>query len=232
MEKIEARVVSHRLLNSYIHHLVLRPLDSREIDFKAGQFVLFQITPEITRAYSFANPEHIRDQLEFIIDVRPGGPGSQFTQKVKKDDRIVLHGPLGHFVLQPREIAKVFVATGCAIAPLKSMIETALHHKDAQSISLLWGLRHLRDIYLDRHFQELELKYPNFLFTLCISRPEKSNPYFTGRVTEVIKTAIAESADYYLCGREAMIGDVKEILRRRGVAEEHIFFEGFESQTC
>jgi ferredoxin-NADP reductase len=232
MEKIEARVVSHRLLNSYIHHLVLRPLDSREINFKAGQFVLFQITPEITRAYSIANPEHIRDRLEFIIDVRPGGPGSQFTQRVKKDDKVVLHGPLGYFTLRLRKVAKVFVATGCAIAPLKSMIETSLHHKDTYAISLLWGLRHLVDIYLDKHFQELESEHSNFSFTLCISRPEKSNPYFVGRVTEAIEAAIGEQADYYLCGREAMIGDVKEILRRRGVAEEDIFFEGFDSKVC
>jgi CDP-4-dehydro-6-deoxyglucose reductase len=229
---VEAGVVSNLLLNSYTHQLILHPLEPQKIDFKAGQFMLFQVRPGITRAYSLANPEQVQDRLEFIVDVRPGGPGSQFIQQVKEGDKITLHGPFGYFVLRSRKADKFFVATGCAIAPIKSMIETLLHRQDQDQISLYWGLRYLKDIYLADYFAKLSSEHSNFSAAICISRPEGSNPYFTGRVTEAIETAIVEPADYYLCGREAMRGEVKEILKRRGVTEEHIFFEGFKSQVC
>lgn len=232
--KVEARVVSNRLLNPYTHHLILHPLEPKEIDFKAGQFLLFQVTPGITRAYSLANPEHFRDRLEFIVDVRPGGPGSRFIQQAKKDDKVTLHGPFGHFILRPRKAPKFFVATGCAIAPIKSMVETLLDHQEPDSISLCWGLRYLKDVYLADYFAKLQSRYANFSATLCISRPEGSNPYFTGRVTEAVGSVVGvkKNADYYLCGRETMVEEMKITLRRVGVADERVFSEGSRRKTC
>lgn len=235
MNNLELLVEGNRPLNSYTRLLSLKLLKPKALDFKAGQFLLLQVEPKTTRAYSIASPEQQKDRLELIIDTRPGGPGSRFTLNAKVDDRVWGHGPLGQFFLRPAKTPLVFAATGCGIAPFKSMVETLFNNQEARSVTLFWGMRYLKDVYLASHFQAVQSKWPNFWFRLCLSRPEKTNPYFSGHVTAGLGHfgALEKTADYYVCGNQAMVTQVTQVLKDQEVPQNQIFTESYwEKEVC
>ena len=59
-------------------------------------------------------------------------------------------GPLGTFFLR-EDSAKpiVFVASGTGFAPIKSIIESALHKGVTRPMVLYWGGRRPKDLYMD-----------------------------------------------------------------------------------
>ncbi|PJC68645.1 hypothetical protein CO015_03280, partial [candidate division WWE3 bacterium CG_4_8_14_3_um_filter_42_11] len=90
--EIQGKIVSNTKLNIYTQSLIVKPEQVKKIDFEAGQFMLLKLGENLQRAYSITNPPHQNDRLEFVIDTRPGGPGSQFALAAQKDDLVSLSG--------------------------------------------------------------------------------------------------------------------------------------------
>lgn len=62
---------------------------------------------------------------------------------------------------------------------------------------------------------------------LAVSR-EQIAEYYNGRVTGLLQTlSLPDKADYYLCGCDAMIDDVYNVLEARGIPAEKIHTEVF-----
>lgn len=230
--KFKTQLVTNNHLNSYTRLLVFRLLSPTDIDFKAGQFMLIEVAPQITRAYSIINPSYLKNQLEFIIDVRPGGPGSLFAKRIKPDDKVNIKGPFGKFILNSNNHPKVFISTGCGVASMKSMIDTLFYKNPQAEVGLFWGMRHLEDAYFFSYFQSLSKKHPNFSFNLCLSKAsvqDKKRPHiFPGHVTQAIRLdSINKQTDYYLCGGSQPVQKIKEILINGGVLDKNIISEGY-----
>ena len=54
----------------------------------------------------------------------------------------------------------LFVATGTGIAPIRSMLHARL--PSPTPVTLIWGLRHERDIYYQNELAELAAEFPEF----------------------------------------------------------------------
>ena len=67
---------------------------------------------------------------------------------MKEKDILRFEGPLGTFFLR-EESAKpiVFVASGTGFAPIKAIIEHALHKGVSRPMTLYWGGRRPSDLY-------------------------------------------------------------------------------------
>jgi hypothetical protein len=74
--------------------------------------------------------------------------------------------PIGACCLWPLE-------TG--IAPIRSMIHTRL--PSPTPVTLIWGLRHERDLYYQDELAALAAQYPEFSYTITLSQP---SPAWTG----------------------------------------------------
>jgi len=228
--EIQGKIVSNTKLNIYTQSLIVKPEQVKKIDFEAGQFMLLKLGENLQRAYSITNPPHQNDRLEFVIDTRPGGPGSQFALAAQKDDLVSLSGPFGKFRLRATDLPKVFIANGCGIPPLISMIEHLLHTGKTMPIKLYWGMRYQHELYFAERFRALKQTHSNFSYTFCITRPAKEEPFCaTGRVTNVICLGIEENrkAEFYLCGKLAMIREMKTILTQHGIPSENVIHEGY-----
>lgn len=106
----------------------LRLVEPKDMPYTAGQYVICKIgPPKGNHTLSIASAPNPDGTIELLQSVAPMGEGSKWLLGLKPGDPLQFLGPLGKFVLQkesPRP--KVFVATGCGIAPLRAMIVDAL----------------------------------------------------------------------------------------------------------
>ncbi len=130
---------------------------NERLQFLAGQYIDFLLKGGERRSFSMANAPHADELIELHIRQVAGG---SFTDhvfgKMKERDILRLEGPLGSFFLR-EDSAKpiVFVASGTGFAPIKSIIESALHRKITRPMVALLGRRRPKDLYLNSLTREL-----------------------------------------------------------------------------
>ena len=87
------------------------------------------------------------------------------------------------------------------------------------------------DLFMEDYFHSLEKELYDFKFIPCLSRVEEGSEWtgFKGRVNNAIVECISTGAnkEAYLCGNEPMINSVVDVLTKKDVPEELIYFDKF-----
>jgi CDP-4-dehydro-6-deoxyglucose reductase len=207
-----------------VRQLDFRLEEPKEIEFKSGQFISFDITPPggprlIIRPYSIASPPYESDRIAIVFNRVPGGRGSTYLFSLREGDAVAFEGPQGSFQLRERTRDLLFVATGTGIAPIRSMLLDLTNSGYTRAARLYWGLRTQRDLYYQQELETLTARFPNISFTIALSRPDAGWRGETGRVTRLVKERVTsvKNLDVYLCGNHAMIRDVTDIIRAKGL---------------
>lgn len=224
-----ATVLKNEVLAAKFHDLVLQ--SENPFTFQPGQFVSIKINDSKMNAYSIAG-KITDNQFGLLIDTDPGGLGSQYIEQLKAGDKVQFLGPLGHMTLKMDDGASnlYFMGTGCGIAPLKAMIESALiEHKTDKQLTLYFGLRHCDDVFWDKYFGELQTKYPNFQFKLVLSKPEGSWCGCSGHITDLAKVEVKDPANsaVYICGSVKMADEAIALFEQMGTPKARIYFEKY-----
>jgi NAD(P)H-flavin reductase len=201
-------------------------------EFDAGQYASLQVSERgDRRSYSICSTPDKTHGFELLVDISPGGVGSQFLSKLEYGQTVHALVPLGVFTLShdPSEEALVFVATGSGIAPFRSMIQHLLQTEHSTiPIYLHWGMRFADDLFWLEEWQQLADAFPNFHFHPVISKPDPNWTLCQGRVTDCLSVhEMPVNAGYYLCGNKPMIVDTMALLQTKGVTPEHIHHEKF-----
>ncbi len=202
--------------------------------FNAGQFVTIKIddkVPPCFRAYSIASsPLAETTEFRLCVKLMPGGRGSNWLNNLKEGDQINFIGPNGYFTFKDTAKKVIFIATGTGVAPFTSMIEDQLNKGNGQKLELLFGVRHMKDVFYAEWLEKLKNK-GDFDYTITLSQPEdESWQGSKGRVTEALKTHNFDPANtmFYICGLKDMIDSVTAILKEKGVPEDSIHFEKYD----
>jgi Na+-transporting NADH:ubiquinone oxidoreductase subunit F len=94
-----------------------------------------------------------------------------------------------------------------------------------------FGARCARDLFLVEEMRELESRLANFKYIPSLSQPLPEDGWEgeIGRVTETIDRQIVsgENTEAYLCGSPGMIEAVVEVLKRKGIREDRIYYDKF-----
>src|SRR2546430_16173873 len=141
--------------------------------FLAGQYIDFLLKDGKRRSYSIANPPRAEGVTALELHVRHT-PGGAFTDQVfsslKIRDLLRFEGPLGTFFLREESDKPiVMVASGTGFAPIKAMCESALQRGLKREMTLYWGCRAKRDLYMLDVPQGW--KADNFRFVPVLSDP-------------------------------------------------------------
>ncbi|MCA9386238.1 FAD-dependent oxidoreductase [Candidatus Dojkabacteria bacterium] len=200
--------------------------------FLPGQHFSIVIKPGLVRSYSISSlPGEM--YYETYADIKPGGPGSIYLQVLEEGDDVTIISPLGRFVYNSSTKPLYLIATGVGITPLNSMFNSELKNSmSGRLITMLFGLRDETHIFLDDSFVRHDKAFGNVSYDLCLSRPlgtlERDENFFEGRVTDWLKLKeIEQDAEFYICGGQAMINDVKEVLLGKGIQTDAIYYEQF-----
>jgi NAD(P)H-flavin reductase len=223
--QFKARVSRVADLTHDVRELTFELLGPAEIDFKAGQFVSFEVpNPKTrrlaTRPYSIASPPSRRYAVTLVLNLVPGGPGSTYLFGLREGDETMFTGPAGSFYLRADGTKDLLlVATGTGIAPFRSMLLTLRERRFARPVTLFWGLRNQKDLYYQEELAALATASPSFRYVTTLSRPDAGWSGATGRVTRLADEQFASVADLevYLCGNSGMIADVSAVIGRKGL---------------
>ncbi|MFO1415222.1 MAG: CDP-6-deoxy-delta-3,4-glucoseen reductase [Burkholderiales bacterium] len=206
---------------------------SERLQYLAGQYVDFLLKDNKRRSFSLATPPEDDSLLELHIRHIPGGFFSDalFTQ-YKGREILRFEGPLGSFYLrEDSDKPIIFLAGGTGFAPIKAIIEHALHHKMDRQMVLYWGVRSLTDLYLPQLPATWQAAHPNFSFIPVLSepKPEDAWPGRTGFVHQAVLQDFPSLAGFqvYACGAPAMIDAARRDFGARGLPEDQFFADSF-----
>lgn len=238
VKEYRTKVAKIRDLTHDIKEVTMELIDPPSIDYKAGQFVQFQV-PEyeltdepVYRAYSMASNPAETNKVELEIRLVPNGICTTYVHKhLKEGEEVIMNGPYGDFFLQDSERKVVCIAGGSGMAPIKSILYNMLENGIDRQTQYFFGARSKRDLFLLDEMSDLEKKLPNFKFIPALSEPEEDDKWEgeVGLITEVLDKYMesGENIEAYLCGSPGMIDACINVLTNNGVPEELIFYDKF-----
>ncbi len=213
--------------------LYLRLPANERLQFMAGQYVEFLLKDGSRRAFSLANAPFDDSMLEIHARLIPGGTFTQYVFNEMPEKAIMrIEGPLGSFYLrEDSEKPIIFVAGGTGFAPIKGMIEHALHHDSKRSMTLYWGALSGRDMYMPELPEKWAADHPNVKFIPVLSDPMPQDDW-AGRVGFVHHAVMADCPDLssyevYCCGAPGMVEAAHKDFVAHGLPEHEFFSDAF-----
>jgi CDP-4-dehydro-6-deoxyglucose reductase, E3 len=221
-----------RLADDVIVLYLKLPANER-LQFLAGQYIEFLLKDGSRRSFSMGNAPHDDALIQLHVRHVPGG---QFTDhvfgKMKERDILRLEGPLGTFFLREDSHKPiVLVASGTGFAPIKSIVEHALHKGIARPIVLYWGGRRPKDLYMDALAKQWPIKY---VPVVSDALPEDR---WTGRTGFVHRAVMEDFPDLsahqvYACGVPVMVDSARrDFTGQCGLPEEEFYADSFTTQA-
>ncbi|MDB4444604.1 2Fe-2S iron-sulfur cluster binding domain-containing protein [bacterium] len=220
-----------------LHLKILTPEEG--ISFKAGQYIQLEVPKyELTRgpeyrAYSVASGAGEAHDLELVITKVPDGAVTTYVHDyLKINEELRINGPYGDFYLRDSDRDILFIATGSGLAPIKSMLHQIEKEEIKRKTTLFFGARTRKDLLYYEKLRDFEKHIPNFAFVPTLSRPTEEDQWDgeKGRVTDLIEKHIPENANIqvYICGAPTMVDSCEDILKKKGIPVEQIFYDKFE----
>jgi len=179
--------------------------------YRAGQYIEFLLKDGKRRSYSIANAPSLEQPLELHIRHMPGGLFTEHVFNTMKEREILrFEGPLGTFFLrEDSDKPIVLLASGTGFAPVKALMEHMIHLKSARPVTLYWGGRRPRDLYMNDLCEHWAAALPNFRYVPVISdaQPEDNWTGRSGFVHAAVMQDIPDMSGYqvYACGAPVMV---------------------------
>jgi CDP-4-dehydro-6-deoxyglucose reductase/ferredoxin-NAD(P)+ reductase (naphthalene dioxygenase ferredoxin-specific) len=202
--------------------------------FSAGQYAALGFAGLPARDYSMANRP---DEAEFEFHIRrtAGGATSQYVaDRLRIGDSVTVEGPYGSSWLRPAHTGPILaIAGGSGLAPIKSIVETALAAGAGQPIALYFGVRDEQDLYLETHFRDLAARHRNLRFVPVLSEPRQATSRRRGLVHEAVAAELGnpDGLKAYLAGPPVMVEAATAMLQARGLRGEDIHADAFYTEA-
>ena len=206
------------------------------LQFLAGQYVDILMRGGMRRSLSMANAPHDDALMELHLR-NYGGPFSDHVfNKMKEKDILRFEGPLGTFFLR-EESAKpiIFLASGTGFAPIKAIIEHALHKGISRPMTLYWGGRRPADLYLNALAEGWQRDHGiQYVPVISDALPEDG---WTGRTGFVHRAVIEDFPDMtgyqvYACGAPIVVESAhKDFTALCKLPEDEFYSDAFTPAT-
>ena len=229
---LACRVVELEQVTDDIRILRLALAAGAAFEFRAGQYATLGFGTLPPRDYSMANAPH-EPLLEFHVRDVGDGASRYAVRRLALAETVALDGPLGDAFLRAEHPGPIVaIAGGSGLAPIKSIVETALHRGMTQSIRLYFGVRHESDLYLIERFEQLAHAHANFRFVPVVAEPAGPTRWRTGLVGDAVLSDVATLANCkaYLAGPPPMVEATVAQLRARGLCADDIHADPFYSE--
>ncbi|MYS52439.1 2Fe-2S iron-sulfur cluster binding domain-containing protein [Streptomyces sp. SID6013] len=208
--------------------------EAKPFDFHPGQF--FTLVTDIAgqpvrRAYS-ASSAPGATRLELTVKHVEGGQFSTHAHHhLQFGDQLAVRGPSGTFHAPPQATEQlVLIAAGSGITPIMSMIRTRLSDPaSAGRIDLLYSSRNPEEVIFSDELTRMEKDHPDRLTVTHVltSRDGRLDAESIRRWATGLP--LTDAAHHFVCGPEALMDTVQDVLHQLGVPDEHIHQERFSS---
>jgi glycine betaine catabolism B len=204
-----------------------------------GQYLTLQQQVDgarVTRCYTIASPPSRNAYCEITVKRETQGLSSRnLHDQLRRGDRLAITAPAGRFVFDGRGADRiVLIAGGVGITPLMSITRYLTDTGWAGEIDFIFAARSRADIIFREELRLLETRFPNLHVRVILSRAD-GDPEWTGErgrlSVPLLKQWVADwqTAPVYVCGPQAMMDGMNDLLRELGTPAEHIHTEAFVS---
>jgi CDP-4-dehydro-6-deoxyglucose reductase, E3 len=205
VKTLPCRVEKMTRLAEDIMVLHLRLPANERLQFLSGQYIDILQQDGKPRSFSLANAPHDDEFLELHVRNIAGGKFTNYVFNEMKERAILrIKGPMGGFFLHedsPKPI--IFLASGTGFAPVKAIIEHALHTGFKREMHFYWGVRKQADLYMLDKVSAWEAQ--GVKFTPVVSDEPWSGR--TGFVHQAVMNDYEDLSPYavYACGSPVMV---------------------------
>ncbi|APX98878.1 ferredoxin--NADP reductase [Lacinutrix venerupis] len=213
----------------------------QNFNFKAGQYITLKTSingEEIRRDYSLCSSPKSGDITVAVKEVENGTFSKYANNTLKENDVLEVAEPQGRFIFLPdssktRTIAAF--AAGSGITPILSIAKTVLEEEPNSTFVLVYGNKTTEDTIFLNEILNLHHQYKDrFDVKFVYSQSQEPDALF-GRIEKSTVNLIVKNKykhttinAFYLCGPEAMIHTVKDVLTENNVDKDNVFFELFK----
>ncbi|KNH05832.1 CDP-6-deoxy-delta-3,4-glucoseen reductase-like protein [Candidatus Burkholderia brachyanthoides] len=209
---------------------------NERLQYLAGQYIEFILKDDKRRSYSMASPPHHEGPVELHIRHMPGGAFTDHVfNTIKERDILRFEGPLGTFFLrEDSDKPIILLASGTGFAPIKAIIEHAVFKNLNRPMTLYWGGRRKRDLYMTDLAEQWAREVPNFKFVPVLSEPDAADAW-TGRTGFVHRAVIDDLPDLsryqvYACGAPLMVESAqRDFTQHHRLPEDEFYADSFTS---
>jgi len=156
---------------------------------------------------------------------------------MKERDILRFEGPLGTFFLrEDSDKPIVLLASGTGFAPIKAIAEHAFFKNVERPITLYWGARRKKDLYMFELAEGWAKEHPNFRFVPVLSEPEPSDNW-TGRAGFVHRAVVEDLPDLsgyqvYACGAPVMVESAqRDFTAHHNLPADEFYADSFTSEA-
>jgi naphthalene 1,2-dioxygenase ferredoxin reductase component len=187
--------------------------------FAAGQYADLGFARHPPRAFSMANPPS-DPVLEFHIRQLDGVASGHVARRLKIGECVRVKGPYGNAHLRAERRPLLAIAGGVGLAPLRSIILTALARDAGLPVHLYWGVRDEPDLYGEQELSALASQHAVFHFVPVLSAPRGATGRRTGLVHEAVAADFAGLEDrvVHIAGPPPMVEKALAMALQRGAA--------------
>jgi ring-1,2-phenylacetyl-CoA epoxidase subunit PaaE len=217
--------------------------EQKLIPYLPGQFLTLLLSingTKVRRAYSLSSIPADQPRLSVTVKrVKEGLVSHYLCSILKEGDTVEVMEPMGHFTLETNpahnRIIYLFGA-GSGITPLISMARAVLREEPGSRVVLIYGNRDQNSIIFKKQLDQMVASSGGrFLVEHVLSQPQGPWAGFTGRMNRSMVLKILDrlnlpplfDTQYFLCGPEGMMQEVKEALKLLRVPAERIHKESF-----
>ena len=228
---LPARVSKKELFTDDVVVLHLQLPSSERLKFLPGQYIEFILKNGKRRAFSIANAPHAEFGLELHLRLVKGGEFTEYVFNELQEKAIMrIEAPFGSFHLREESDKPIiFAATGTGFAPIKGIIEHMLYNDIQRPMTLYWGGRQLKDLYMDDLCKRWAEHVPTFTYIPVLSKPEPNWEGRTGYVQQAITEDMTDLSGYevYVCGLPNMVDDAQKEFAAHGLEQDAFYSDAF-----
>jgi ring-1,2-phenylacetyl-CoA epoxidase subunit PaaE len=208
--------------------------------FVHGQHLSIRSSDDVRRSYSICTPPS-SGTLRIGVKRLPGGAFSEgVVERLRVGDELEVMTPAGRFTstLDP-EARKTYVAVaaGSGITPVLSIVAGILEGEPGSSVTLIYANRSLRSVMFLDEVHDLKDRFPTRLQIVhVLSRETQDVELFSGRLdgerlTRILAALMPapEVDEWFLCGPQQMVTDLRTALTDVGVASTRVHSELFHA---
>lgn len=210
--------------------------------FKAGQYITLKTIidgQDIRRDYSLCASPKSGELKVAVKEVKDGTFSSYANNKLQAGDTLEVAPPRGRFTFEPNDSKTKNIAAfaaGSGITPVLSIIKCALEEEVHSKVILVYGNKTTNDTMFLNELLELQHHYKErFSIQFVFSQADEEDAIF-GRIEKSTVNYVMKNKHkhidvdaFYLCGPEAMIYTVKDVLSEHNIDENRVYFELFKA---
>ena len=210
--------------------------------FKAGQYITLKTIlngNEVRRDYSLCVSPKSGELKVAVKEVTDGTFSAFANNTLKVGDTLEVGTPTGRFIFEPNDKKTkniALFAAGSGITPILSIIKCALEEEVHSKVILVYGNKSTQETMFLNELLELQHAYKDrFSIQFVFSQADEADAMF-GRIEKSTVNFVMKNKykhidvdAYYLCGPEAMIHTVKDVLTGHDTPTERIHYELFKA---